>query len=215
MRVFGHGSDEDINTLPSFARVLTLGVDGVELDVRRTADDRLAVTHDPVGSSPFAALRAPSLEQALDVCAGVTVNVEIKNFPRDSDFDARQRVTDLVLDLLDERDGRDDVLISCFDGACLRRCNERRGDLPTALLLLSRRPPADVLDAAGGFGIVHPYDSMVNEEFMSEARKRGLAVNVWTGGDESLERMTHLARLGVDGIITSAPEVALAARSHR
>ena len=207
MRVFGHGSD-DINTLPSFARMQALGVDGVELDVRRTADDALALTHDPVGGSLFASLDVPSLGQALDACRGLVVNVEIKNFPRDPDFDPTQRVTDLVLELFDARGGSDDVLISCFDGACLRRCN----GLPTALLMLSRRPPSELLDI--GFEIVHPYDSMVNEEFMDEARKRHLTVNVWTGEDESLERMTELVRLGVDAIITSAPEVALAARAH-
>jgi glycerophosphoryl diester phosphodiesterase len=211
MRVFGHGAGNDINTLPSFARMQALGVDGVELDVRRTVDDALAVTHDPVGESLFESLDVPSLDQALGACRDLLVNIEIKNFPRDPDFDPTQRVTDLVLDLLDKRGGSDDVLISCFDGACLRRCNE----LPTALLMLSRRPPGELLEAADGFRVVHPYDSMVNEEFMVQARERGLTVNVWTGEDESLERMTELARLGVDGIITSAPEVALAARAQR
>src|SRR6266702_4288363 len=157
MRVFGHGTDEDINTLPSFARVLALGVDGVELDVRRTADNKLAVTHDPVGASPFGSLGVPSLAEVLDACAGVTVNIEIKNFPCDPDFDPDQRVTDLVLELLGARGGSDDVLISCFDGACLRRCT----GVPTALLMLSRRPPSELLD--GEFEIVHPYDSLVTE----------------------------------------------------
>jgi glycerophosphoryl diester phosphodiesterase len=48
-RVYGHGSAEpanEINTLPSFARVRDTGADGVELDVRRTADDCMAVIHD-------------------------------------------------------------------------------------------------------------------------------------------------------------------------
>ena len=202
MRIFGHGSD-DINTLPSFARMQSLGVDGVELDVRRTDDGRLVVTHDP-------GAEGPSLADALDACEGLVVNVEIKNFPRDPQWDPAQRVTDLVLDLLDERDRSDDVLVSCFDGGCLARCNERRPDLPTALLLLSRRPPAELLDTP--YRIVHPYDSMVNEAFMAAARDRGLVVNVWTGEDETLERMKKLAALGVDGIITAAPELAMQAR---
>src|ERR1051325_11480881 len=100
MRVFGHGA-EDINTLASFARIQTLGVDGVELDVRRSGD-RLIVTHDPGDG--------PSLAQALDACRGLTVNIEIKNYPRDPEWDETQRITDLVLDLLDERDRADDVL---------------------------------------------------------------------------------------------------------
>jgi len=172
MRVFGHGTDDDINTLSSFARMQSIGVDGVELDVRRAGNDALVVAHDPGGSGP-------SLAQALDACRGLVVNIEIKNFPRDPQWDETQRVTDLVLDLLDERGRSDDVLISCFHSGCLDRCALRRPDLPTALLLLSRRPPAELLDVP--YRIVHPYDSMVHEEFMAEARNRDLAVNVWTG----------------------------------
>jgi glycerophosphoryl diester phosphodiesterase len=203
MRVFGHGTVDDINTLASFARMQSIGVDGVELDVRRTAGDGLVVAHDPDTDGP-------SLPHALDACRGLVVNIEIKNFPRDPQWDETQRVTDLVLDVLDERDGADVVLISCFHGACLDRCRQRRPDLPTALLLLSRRPPAELLDAP--YRIVHPYDSMVNEQFMDEARKRDLLVNVWTGEDETLARMETLVDLGVDGIITAAPRVAMAAR---
>ena len=35
------------NTLAAFAQARAFGADGVELDVRRTADDRLVVHHDP------------------------------------------------------------------------------------------------------------------------------------------------------------------------
>lgn len=224
-RVFGHGSDEPrnlINTLPSFARVRELGADGVELDVRRTVDDELAVIHDafapdgrPVADVSAAELGplVPTLAEALDACRGLVVNVEIKNFPSDPGFDPAQRVTDLVLDLLMSRAAADDVLISCFDRACLDHVIARRPELPTALLLLSRRPAQELLDNAldGGHRIVHPYDTMVDAPFMSEARTRGLAVNVWTGEDNSLRRMSELAELGVDGIITEAPDVALEA----
>jgi glycerophosphoryl diester phosphodiesterase len=226
VKVFGHGSDEpgnEINTMPSFARVRATGADGVELDVRRTADDRLAVWHDAligdgraVAEVPFEAVgpRVPSLERVLDACRGLVVNIEIKNFPRDPAFDPAQRVTDLVLDLLDARGGVDDVLISCFDAACLQHCAARRPELATALLFLSRRPAGQLLDiaATGGFRVVHPYDTMVDETFIHEARVRDLNVNVWTGEDDSPRRFTELAALGVDGVITSAPEIAVAVR---
>src|SRR5581483_5967717 len=153
MRVFGHGDETDINTLASFGRMQSLGVDGVELDVRRIGD-RLVVTHDPGAGGPL-------LAEALDACRGLVVNIEIKNFPRDPEWDETQRVTDLVLDLLDERGNSDDVLVSCFHGACLDRCMQRRPDLPVALLLLSRKPADELLDMP--YRIVHPYDSMVHE----------------------------------------------------
>ena len=43
------------NTLAAFAAALEIGVDGVELDVRRTLDGVLVVHHDPdVGSLDIA-----------------------------------------------------------------------------------------------------------------------------------------------------------------
>jgi glycerophosphoryl diester phosphodiesterase len=206
-KIFGHGTEEDINTLPSFDRVRASGADGVELDVRRTVDDQLAVMHDPID---LLMPGVPILAEALDACRGLTVNIEIKNFPRDPQFDPSQRVTDLVLDLLEERSWSDDVLISCFDGACLHHVSARRPDVRVGLLMLSRRPGAELLERAAGegFRIVHPYDTMVDASFMDQARSRGIAVNVWMGEDESAERFRALARVGADGVITSVPNVA-------
>jgi glycerophosphoryl diester phosphodiesterase len=82
-------------------------------------------------------------------------------------------------------------------------------------LFLSRRPAPELLDAAEGFRVVHPYDTMVDETFMDEARERGVTVNVWMGEDNSTERLTALADLGVDGVITSAPAVAVAVRKAK
>ena len=48
--VFGHRGASAVapeNTILAFARARELGADGVELDVRRTADDVLVVHHDP------------------------------------------------------------------------------------------------------------------------------------------------------------------------
>ena len=75
------------NTLAAFAEAVRIGADGVELDVRMTADGALVVHHDPVVrrvgrivSLPRAVLPhwVPTLEHALAACAGGFVNVEVK-----------------------------------------------------------------------------------------------------------------------------------------
>jgi len=219
--VFGHGPEDGsgppINTLPSFAWCRDQGADGVELDVRRTADDGLVVIHDSevdVGAVADAERRhlpphVPDLADALDSCAGMVVNVELKNFPSDPGFDAGQRLTHLVLELLDARAGRDRVLISCFDVAALDVVKERAPHLETAWLLLSRRPAAELLDPVVDHGhtTVHPYDTMVCDTFMDAATARDLLVNTWTL-EVGPERLRALVALGVHGLIT--PEVATA-----
>src|SRR4051794_36884446 len=94
--VFGHGPEGDvahaINRLPSFAWCRELGADGIECDVRLSADDELVVVHDPTlaDGRPISSCRRdelpdwmPPLDDVLDACTGMTVNVELKNFPRD------------------------------------------------------------------------------------------------------------------------------------
>src|SRR4051794_4333520 len=157
MRVYGHGPDDGsgpmFNTLPSFTWCRDQGADGVELDVRRTADDQVVVVHDPApdGSPVADTLRKdlpayiPDLADALDVCAGMTVVVELKNFPQDSGFDPSQRLPHLVVDLLEERNGRDDVVVSCFGLDALDVVRARAPRVPTAALVLHPRPLPELL----------------------------------------------------------------------
>lgn len=55
---------------------------------------------------------------------------------------------------------------------------------------------------------MHPYETMVDRRFMDAARERGLTVNAWTAEDESESRLAVLIGLGIDGLITGAPELA-------
>src|SRR4051812_38984981 len=113
--VLGHrgaSAVEPENTVAAFVRARALGADGVELDVRRTADDVLVVHHDPevdgfgvIVHASFADLRAqhPSvatLAEALDACKGLLVNAEIKCLPWEPDPDTDGRVARATVDAI-------------------------------------------------------------------------------------------------------------------
>ena len=202
------------------------GADGVELDVRRTADDQLVAIHDhqlPNGRAIAATRRSDlpadiaTLSEVLDLCAGLVVNIEIKNFRSDPGFDPSERITDLVVDLLEARRLGDNVIVSSFGMGCIDRVRARQPALPTAALLLSRRPVEQVLGPVveHGHRIVHPYDTMVDPAFMAFARSHSLEVNVWFGDDESAARIEELIGFGVDGIITSDPGAVRRPYDHR
>jgi glycerophosphoryl diester phosphodiesterase len=217
------------NTLPAFARAVELGADGVELDIHRTADGALVVRHDAatprgvLADMTFAEVRAalpevPTLGEALDVCAGLLVNIEIKNMPGEGDWDPSDQAADLLVELLARRDGRDRVLVSSFDLPSVDRVRWLAPHVPTALLTWGTDPFEALLIAEShGHGALHPdYASVAGVlagAVATRAHERGLAVNVWTVNDP--DELARLAAAGIDAVITDVPDVALEALGRR
>ncbi len=154
------------------------------------------------------------LPEALDLCVGLEVNIELKNLPNEETYDSEQRIAELCVSVLEQRGAKDQVIISCFGLDCIDRVVELRPATPTALLLLSRRPPDAVLlaDVHERHRAVHPYVSMVDEAFMRRARELGLRVNVWSAVQDSADEVRALIDLGVDGLITESPQQAIQVR---
>jgi len=214
------------NTIPAFARAMELGSDGVELDVHRTRDGALVVRHDADGPAgvwaelTLDAIRAaepdvPVLGEVLDVCAGSLVNIEIKNSPRDLDWDPAARAADLVVECLADRADRgvrDSVLVSSFDLATVDRVRMLADQVPTALLTFVGDPLEALLTAeTHGHSALHPFVGQLTGgiagALVQRAHERGIRVNVWTVNEPD-----DIARLGavrVDGICTDVPDVAL------
>lgn len=206
------------NTLDAFAEARRLGADGVELDVRLTADGALVVHHDAevagvglIGRLGVADLppTVPLLTEALAVCEGMVVNVEIKNAPDDPCWDPGEAVAALAAVALDEAGWTDRVIVSSFQLSTLRAVQAADGRLALGVLWWL---PADVgaaLDeaVAAGFRAVHPFVTTVDRSLVDEAHDRGLAVNVWTvNAPDDLRTMVEL---GVDAVITDRPAEAL------
>jgi len=208
------------NTVDAFRRAVELGADGVELDVRRTFDDRLVVHHNAVlddgrvvRSMPASELpdHVPLLVDALDACAGAFVNIEIKNGRDDPDFDPGDWVVHrLVSELLGRREHQGSWLVSSFRATTVVRIAAAMPTARTALLTLACET-ADVERAvAGRHAAIHPWVETLDRAGVARAHTAGLAVNTWTCNDR--DRMRELIAWGVDGICTDVPDVALGVR---
>jgi glycerophosphoryl diester phosphodiesterase len=215
------------NTIEAFASAREDGADGVELDVHRSRDGVLMVHHDAdvegfgvIADHAAADVRAahpwiPTLAEVLDECRGLLVNVEIKNSPRDADFDADETVAALVVDLLAARGGADRVLVSSFHLPSIDRVHALAPELPTGYLTVMRPGPLEAIAAAvvGGHHAVHPFFGVLADggatSVVTEARSVGIAVNTWTVNEP--EEVRRLAAAGVDAVITDAPADVLAA----
>jgi glycerophosphoryl diester phosphodiesterase len=161
----------------------------------------------------------PTLDEALDTCGGLLVNIEIKNLPWEPDFDVEEGVAERVVTLLGDRGGSDRVLISSFHLPTVDRVRELSAPAPTAFLFLAGMDLLEVVDLAADRGhvAVHPDVRALGgpevEEFLAHAHARGMQVNVWTVNEPA--DMVRLAELGADGLVTDVPDVALVALGQR
>lgn len=203
------------NTPEAFSLADRMGADGVELDVRRTPHGRLLVAHDPLPAT-IDDLDEPgpaSLAQVLDACGDrMLVNVEIKNSKIDPDYDSTMAMVAPVIDELRRRGpgAIDRWLISSFSWSTLAACREYAPEIATGCLTSAPvdEPTIERL-AAAGHRALHPWEAQLDEALVTMCRRHGLAVNTWTCNDP--DRLVALAGLGVDGVCTDVPDVALRA----
>jgi len=225
------GIDCPENSVAAVAAGFDRGADGVEVDLRLTADGVLAVSHDadlhrlagvPVGvaGSTWADLvatagqrdvRLARAEEVLDLAAGRRVVLEVKQPPPGPVTADLTAVA--VVDLLGraQRAGVDlDVTVSSFAPhivAAVRTLLPHASGVRTALLGCPEDQATAVLRQAVYYGHaeVHPHVRSVLDDpaVVAEAHDRGVAVVPWTvNARYDVER---LAMLGVSGLITDVP----------
>ena len=134
------------NTTVAFTRALEMGADAVELDVRRCGSGELVVHHDPKLSDGRAIISVdkkdlpghiPTLTEALDACGSMWVNIEIKNEPKEPDFDPQEVTTREVVEFLRQRGSLDRWLISSFRRETVDLIRSLMPELKTAWLVMT------------------------------------------------------------------------------
>jgi glycerophosphoryl diester phosphodiesterase len=189
-----------------------------------TASNSTSAAHSTVDSSsrtircpnhrpPSTRCRLCTLAEALDACGDrMLVNVEIKNWKEDAGYDPSMSMVAPIIDELRRRGprARHRWLISSFSWSTVAACREHAPDLATACLTSGAVDPATIERlAAAGHSALHPREPQVDEELMARCHRSGLSVNTWTCNDPV--RLVELAGLGVDGVCTDVPDVALSA----
>jgi glycerophosphoryl diester phosphodiesterase len=208
------------HTLAAYDLALQQGADVLEIDVRSTADGELVLVHDEtllrtlgdprrvdaLTRDDLAALDAGSRPLTLDgflahYGRGTRYLVDLKDptpawEPALVATLARHEVTDLAV-------------VQSFDLPGLRRIHALAPDLPLGALYPRELGPRLDLDDVASFACgVGAWHTRIDAALVAGARLRGLTVRAWTVDlPADLER---LAALGVDGLITNVPDVAVA-----
>ena len=200
------------NTIRAFELAQEAGVDGIELDIWQSGDGRLVVHHDPcVEGIPIQKVEAselpdfvPTLPAALDACASLRVNIEIKS--SDEEPEAALELAEVLIDTLTCRsEPLERWLVSSFNHEVVDAFSESVPEIPTALLFWEM-PWMNAVQRAveRGHQAIHPHESVVDKKLVEVAKEHQLQVHAWTVND--LERANQLAVLNVDGLITDIPD---------
>jgi glycerophosphoryl diester phosphodiesterase len=202
------------NSLAAFRQAIAVGADGIELDVRRSADDRLVVVHDPrIGMRPVArmdaaALRgrmspgqAPELDEVLAAVAGrIAVDIELKE----------DGYVGEAMEVVARHLTPSQYVVTSFVDEVLPQVREVVPQARTGLLLASRRRggrlEARVAQARADF--IAPHATMARAGLLAWADHRGLPAWVWTVNDPRPLRML-LADPRVEAVITDRADEAL------
>ena len=142
----GASADRAENTLAAFMEAGEQGADGVELDVRLTADQHLVLSHDRalsdgtrIDRTSAAALRQlvplADLPAALEAAPGI-VNVEVKSDEASEQLARRLTTIELVLDDLARRPASQRFVLSSFDLDILVLLAQLDAGHPTAYLTM-------------------------------------------------------------------------------
>ena len=225
--VYAHRGDRSRapdNTLMAFDLAVEAKADGIELDVRRTSDGVLVITHDPqIDSLPpvvdmsFADLRVqapgvPTLKEALArIPRSVFVNVEIKNAAHEPGFDPDRSIVDETIAIIEASGDLDRVLMSSFDPVAVERTRSVAPEVATGLLITGTVSIADGVDLARDVdaAALHPPMTTLDgaeDESIRVAHASGLAVAVWNANH--VDEVRRAAAAGIDVVITDDPTMA-------
>ena len=203
------------NTLKSFKKAIEIGVDAVELDVRKTNDNQLVVIHDAdvkrttnceglVGDLTLKEIKSlsteggekiPTLEEALDFLdKKVKVFVELKE----------AGVEEQVLAIVHNKGLEKNVVIVSFLEEALRKVRELDKDVETGLIYAKHKNPLKAaLDLKANY-LLALYKFMHSAN-VQKAHQSGLKVVVWTINNPS--EVEEYAKKGVDGIASDKPDI--------
>jgi glycerophosphoryl diester phosphodiesterase len=236
-RGLGRGTVDGIheNTLESFLAAVALGIDWVEVDVRRTADDMLVVAHNPAddGGVFYAdmtgeqavgrgALRVEELLSALPEQVGV--DFDVKTSMEDAARERAATTMGLLASVAARESRRRGVLITSFDPGALDIARELAPGVPRGLLTWLDFPIGQAVGAAAHLDVqvlAPHWGSLRPNKIEPEPLQRPLPYVVdlvhqsgreflaWCPGPEFAQKLLDA---GVDALCVNDVPAALAAR---
>ncbi len=202
------------NTFFSFQKALDLGVDGIELDVHLSSDEKVMIIHDETidrttsgkgfvnhfTSSELNHFGIPTLAEVLDLIdKKCFVNIEIK------DENATKYVLDIIhMYIFDKKWNLNLFQISSFDWNVLQLCHSEERRISIGVLTENSIENALAFAKKINAFSINPYFKLLNSENVLQMHQNGFKIFPWTVNNK--EDITFVKSLNVDGIISDFPD---------
>lgn len=226
------------NTLAAFELALAQNTDGIELDVKLTADGHVVVIHDATldrttgihgrvknlslrdlrtlsagsfFSDTFQNEKIPTLSEVFEAVGKRTlINVELTNYttPRD-------HLVESVCMLVKQFGLQKRVMFSSFFALNLSKARNYLPEVPRGLLAFGGLLGAWARSFGFAFGkyeALHPYVSDTTPQQVQRVHRLGRRIHVWTVN--AADDMRRLFNWGVDAIFTDDPQLAVRIREE-
>ena len=233
-KVWGHRGASGYlpeNTIPAFEKAVEMGADGIELDIHKTKDGQLVVIHDEkidrtsngkgyVKDYTLEELRKfnynathpeckhadiPTMREVFELIkpTDLSINIELKTgviFYEGIEAD--------ILAMTKEFGMEDRVIYSSFNHYSIMKIKELDLNARTGFLYMDGTLNMPEYGKEHGVEALHP--ALYNVQYpnyVDRCHELGLKINAWTVNSK---QYLHMAcDMGLDGIITNYPDVAL------
>jgi glycerophosphoryl diester phosphodiesterase len=201
------------NTLAGFMAVSSVA-DAVELDVRRSADGKLVLSHDPsIGGLPVSSHqwhelleldlgdghRPALLDEVVAALPDLSIQFEVKNSPNEAGFEPDHRLA-----LETAARARPEDIVMSFNWQSMAEVRREFPDVVTGLLVGGAGDVGLAVDECLTLGHAALFPSVdVPTLGLIQGLESGLRVFPWVVNDD--ERIGELVGVGVSGIITDDP----------
>lgn len=205
-----HDSQHPENSLFAFTNAIDYGCKEVELDIHKTIDNNMVVTHDKILKRVYGVdinveensleeiykqvtkEQVPTLEDVWEICEGkVNMQIEIKD----------SNAKDLLLDFFDKNSCYDSCIVISFNKETLSYIKSKNNKIKCGYLI-EKAFDKKVLDYSWADIIACEY-SIVNKKIVNQIHNAKKQAYVWTVN--SVFDMFRMQNMGVDKITTNNP----------
>ncbi len=218
-KIYGHrgaSAIEPENTMRAFKRAFNDGANGIEFDIRLSADNEIVVIHDDTinrTSNGFGLVKEHTFEELLQFDFGLgekipllkevlrefgkkyLLNIEIKELGLEKQ----------LVELLNEFNLIEKAIISSFKIPAIKKIKEIDPKIQTAYIYSINKSNLEHLKNTIKIDGIHPRKNLIKKNLVEKANLLNLSIRTWTV--DNPRKAIKLAKLNIDSIITNNPKV--------